>query len=971
MSFNPELWVKSNSTYLKPSSDLGLLLPESQYIAFGSLYGDAGYGIRDNAGVMQFKNNLGTWSDFGSGGGSGITDGDYGDVTISAGGTVITIDNQAVTRNKLEHIQSGHFLGRHGAGTNDVQEVSPAQARTILSINNVDNTSDLNKPISTATQTALDAKLDDSQKGAANGLAELDATGKVPASQLPAYVDDVVEAANFAALPVTGETGKIYITLDTNVTYRWSGSAYVEISASLALGETSSTAYRGDRGKIAYDHSLDVTTNPHNVTKAQVGLSNVDNTSDANKPVSTATQTALDGKAATSHTHTLANVTDVTMTVADLNSLDDGVDSTLHFHASDRNRANHTGTQTASTISNFASTVRATVLVGLSTATSTAVTAADSILVAIGKLQAQNTAQDTAIGLKANDADVVKLTGAQSVAGEKTFTDKTRVTMSANGVPTENVRLINTGTGEGSGQRLGFSYNTNDVDHAFMEATFDTANSGQTIHIGTGGTVAADGTRKVTVGGNGNVGIGVTTPTEKLDVVGNGKFTGFVTGAINPYDATTWNGSAKFATEDAVRDKIESMGGATTTVSVAQTAHGLVAGNLIRSNGTDGQYAVADKDAGNTADAVGYVTAVADTDNFTYQPLGHYITNNVPTGTAGDALFVGDNGALTTTEPTTAGQISKPVGILISSGSAMVVFNMRGVEITDNTNLIANTLKLTSIADPAAPTGGLLLYSKNVAGRHLPKIIGPSGIDTVLQIGLDGNSVAMFAPANGTTAPTQWGITLTTATTISHQQTIASANPFQATRRTRFTSAATAAASTGCRTAYGQWYLGNAVGFGGFFFRTQFGSSTNINGSQAFVGLCASTAALATTAGAVSALLNSIGVGFDTTDANTGSWNLIRNDGTGTATKVSLGADALRSNTTHGYDLIIHAKPNSSEIFVRIVNLHTGVTVLDTSYTTDIPAVNTALAFKAETNNGAVASAVTLDLAKGYITSDF
>lgn len=197
------------------------------------------------------------------GGGGGVTDGDKGDITVSGGGTTWTIDNQAVTRQKLEHIQSGHFLGRHASGTGDVQEVSPTQARTILSINNVDNTSDLNKPISTATQTALDAKLDDSQKGAANGLAELDAGGKVPSSQLPSFVDDVLEYANFAALPVTGATGIIYVTLDTNLTYRWSGSAYVEISASLALGETSSTAYRGDRGKIAYDHSQITTGNPH------------------------------------------------------------------------------------------------------------------------------------------------------------------------------------------------------------------------------------------------------------------------------------------------------------------------------------------------------------------------------------------------------------------------------------------------------------------------------------------------------------------------------------------------------------------------------------------------------------------------------------------------------------------------------------------------------------------------------------
>lgn len=72
-------------------------------------------------------------------------------------------------------------------------------------------------------------------KGVANGYAGLDSTGKVPSTQLPSYVDDVVEVANYAALPVTGETGKIYITLDTNNIYRWSGSVYVEISTDKAV----------------------------------------------------------------------------------------------------------------------------------------------------------------------------------------------------------------------------------------------------------------------------------------------------------------------------------------------------------------------------------------------------------------------------------------------------------------------------------------------------------------------------------------------------------------------------------------------------------------------------------------------------------------------------------------------------------------------------------------------------------------
>lgn len=134
-----------------------------------------------------------------------------------------------------------------------------------VGLSNVDNTADADKPVSTAQQTAIDNAVDAAktdaagkyipltQKGVASGVASLGTDGKVPASQLPSYVDDVLEYANLAGFPTTGETGKIYIAKDTNKTYRWSGTAYVEISASLALGETASTAYAGDKGKANAD----------------------------------------------------------------------------------------------------------------------------------------------------------------------------------------------------------------------------------------------------------------------------------------------------------------------------------------------------------------------------------------------------------------------------------------------------------------------------------------------------------------------------------------------------------------------------------------------------------------------------------------------------------------------------------------------------------------------------------------------
>lgn len=130
------------------------------------------------------------------------------------------------------------------------------------------------------TQTLLDLKAD-----LVGGL--------VPSSQLPPAVDEILEYTNSSFFPVTGISNKYYLDLTTNKTYRWSGSVYVPINEGIALGETSSTAYRGDRGKIAYDHTLIITGNPHGTTTLDIGLSNVDDTSDANKPVSTAQATAI------------------------------------------------------------------------------------------------------------------------------------------------------------------------------------------------------------------------------------------------------------------------------------------------------------------------------------------------------------------------------------------------------------------------------------------------------------------------------------------------------------------------------------------------------------------------------------------------------------------------------------------------------------------------------------------------------
>lgn len=141
---------------------------------------------------------------------------------------------------------------------------------TSRKINNKTLTSDIT--LSAADVSAVPT----ADLGVAGGVATLDSNGKVDSSQWPASVDDIIEAPTASQFPVTGESNKIYVALDTNLTYRWGGTAYVEISPSLALGTTHQTAGFGDESAAAYAHSLMVgaqgqTRNPHNVTLADLG----------------------------------------------------------------------------------------------------------------------------------------------------------------------------------------------------------------------------------------------------------------------------------------------------------------------------------------------------------------------------------------------------------------------------------------------------------------------------------------------------------------------------------------------------------------------------------------------------------------------------------------------------------------------------------------------------------------------------
>ena len=166
--------------------------------------------------------------------------------------------------------------------------------------------------VTSSIQIQIDTKENSANKGAINGYAGLDGTGKVPAAQLPSYVDDVLEYANLASFPVTGETGKIYVALDTNKTYRWSGSTYIEISASAV------TSVNGYTGAVS-------------LTKSDVGLGNVDNTSDATKNSATAT---LTNKTIDAASNTISNLTNTSISASaaiDASKIANGLVSNAEF----------------------------------------------------------------------------------------------------------------------------------------------------------------------------------------------------------------------------------------------------------------------------------------------------------------------------------------------------------------------------------------------------------------------------------------------------------------------------------------------------------------------------------------------------------------------------------------------------------------------------------------------------------------
>ena len=169
---------------------------------------------------------------------------------------IITISTINGEKNLLNIIDSKVYVGQNTGNINGTVinvadaglEVSRPYSASNAIVYDTENLTSL-------SQLENDLNLDfipNNKIGVANGVASLDSSGLVPSSQLPSFVDDVLEYDSFSDFPPTGESGKIYVAKDTNKTYRWGGTQYVEISASIALAntvtgnDTASTASRSN-----------------------------------------------------------------------------------------------------------------------------------------------------------------------------------------------------------------------------------------------------------------------------------------------------------------------------------------------------------------------------------------------------------------------------------------------------------------------------------------------------------------------------------------------------------------------------------------------------------------------------------------------------------------------------------------------------------------------------------------------------
>lgn len=220
-------------------------------------------------------------------------------------------------------------------------------------------------------------------------------------------------------------------------------------------------------------------------------------------------------------------------------------------------------------------------------------------------------------------------------------------------------------------------------------------------------------------------------------------------------------------------------------------------------------------------------------------------------------------------------------------------------------------------------------------------------------------SASYWQPRPGAATLDTVGLSVTTTGTL-NLTTPASGGLFQQSARVKYTSAATAGASAGANGAAAPYWRGNAAYLGGFYVRMVGAIETFQSTSRMFMGLYASTTAIGNVN--PSTLLNMVGVGFDSGQT---TLRLLRNDGTGAATAVDLGANFPTTTGWDMYELILSAEPNGSEIRYRVERLNSGH-VAEGTITTDMPAATSFMAPHFWYNNGTAAASVELAMLGFY-----
>jgi hypothetical protein len=283
-----------------------------------------------------------------------------------------------------------------------------------------------------------------------------------------------------------------------------------------------------------------------------------------------------------------------------------------------------------------------------------------------------------------------------------------------------------------------------------------------------------------------------------------------------------------------------------------------------------------------------------------------------------------------------------------------------------NVEIASGNLQLVSTTDPSAPSAGnIILYSKDIAGRQMPKWIGPSGVDTPIQANMAFNQVSLIGPGGGTTVGTL-NCTVTSVGTISNPN-IAVTNLKTQTRRIVNTSGATAGNLASTRIASLECWRGNAAGVGGFFTVARFGFTTLQTGQRMFIGLDSNATAAPTNIDYLTSTTTAK-IGMYAT-GSTGNWSLINNTAAAVPTVLPLGA-SFPIDTTSLLEMILFAKPNDTVVTYRITNLSTNVAVSG-SLASNLPASTTPLGRLIAGCNNATAAAMAWDLSRFSLETDY